>query len=298
MKGIWQTASVQMQMVYLLLLLIASFMVFYLIGVAGMLIGGTPNMLDLTDGNTMFVLKWMQGCSAIGLFIAPPLLFGYFTNHQLGWRALSRQQILLAIAFVLLSMPFINGLAVWNERIHLPSFLGSLESWMRQAEAEAMRMTEAFLVMDTPLDLLINLIIIAVIPAVGEELLFRGVIQKLFLKWNGKVHLSVWLTAFVFSAIHMQFLGFFPRLILGAVLGYMLVWSGSLWLPIIAHFTNNAFAVLVTYFIGIDKINPSMENIGTEGGIIVLISGLGGLLLLYILKELKQKGRSSFEERS
>ena len=289
MKGIWQSASTQMQMVYILLLLIASFVVFYLIGMLGVVVGGMPNMLDLTAGNTMAVLKWMQGCSAIGLFVAPPLLFAYFTKHQLGWNHVNRQQILLAVVFMMLSMPFINGIAVWNEGLHLPSFLGSLESWIRQAEAEAMRMTEAFLVMDTPLDLLVNLLIIAVIPAVGEELLFRGVIQKLFLKWNGKVHLSVWLTAFVFSAVHMQFLGFFPRLILGAVLGYMLVWSGSLWLPIVAHFTNNAFAVLFTYFIGMDKINPSVENIGTEGGSIVLISGLGGLLLLYLLKEMSTK---------
>lgn len=288
MRGIWQSTSVQMQMVYLLLLLIVSFVVFYLIGVVGMLVGGAPNMLDLSDGNTMAVLKWMQGCSAVGLFVAPPLLFAYFTKHQLGWNSISRQQLLLAIAFMLLSMPFVNGLAVWNESLHLPSFLGSLESWMRQAEAEAMRMTEAFLVMETPLDLLVNLLIIAVIPAVGEELLFRGVIQKLFLKWNGKVHLSVWLTAFLFSAVHMQFLGFFPRLILGAVLGYMLVWSGSLWLPIVAHFTNNAFAVLVTYFIGIDKVSPSMESIGSEGGSIILISGLGCLLLLYFIRELSE----------
>ncbi len=289
MKGIWQSASTQMQMVYFLLLLIASFVVFYLIGIVGMLFGGAPNMLDLSDGNTMAVLKWMQGCSAIGLFVVPPILFAYFTNHKLGWTFVSRQQLLLAIAFMLLLMPLINGLAVWNESLHLPSFLGSLESWMRQAEAEAMRMTEAFLVMDTTLDLLVNLLIIAVIPAIGEELLFRGVIQKLFLKWNGKVHLSVWLTAFVFSAVHMQFLGFFPRLILGAVLGYMLVWSGSLWLPIVAHFTNNAFAVLITYFIGIDKVNPSVESMGSEGGSIVLISGLGGLLLLYLLKEMSIK---------
>jgi len=201
----------------------------------------------------------------------------------------NRQQILLAVAFIMLSLPFINGIAVWNEGLHLPSFLFPIESWMRQSEAEAMRMTEAFLIMDTPLDLLINLIIIAIIPAIGEELLFRGLIQKLFLKWNGKLHLSVWLTAFVFSAVHIQFLGFFPRLLLGAVLGYMLVWSGSLWLPIIAHFTNNAFAVLLTYFIRMDKINPSMENIGTEGGSIVLISGLGGLLFLYLLKETSTK---------
>ena len=278
-----------MQMVYFLLLLIVSFVVFYLIGVAGMLFGGVPNMLDLLDGNTMAVLKWMQGCSAIGLFVAPPLLFSYFTNHKLGWIKVNRQQLLLAIAFMLLSMPFINALAVWNESLHLPSFLGSLEIWMRQAEAEAIRMTEAFLKMETPLDLFINLLIIAIIPSIGEELLFRGVIQKLFLKWNGNIHLSVWLTAFVFSTVHMQFLGFFPRLVLGAVLGYMFVWSGSLWLPIVAHFTNNAFAVLITYFIGIDKINPSLENLGTEGGSVVLISGLGGLLLLYLLKEMSCK---------
>lgn len=289
MKGIWQSASIQMQLVYLLLLLIASFVLFYLIGMLGFILGETPNMLDLTVGNTMSVLKWMQGCSAIGLFVAPPLLFAYFTKHQLGWNHVNRQQILLAVAIMMLSMPFINGLAVWNEGLHLPSFLGSLESWIRQAEAEAMRMTEAFLIMDTPLDLLINLVVIAIIPAVGEELLFRGVIQKLFLKWNGKVHLSVWLTAFVFSAVHMQFLGFFPRLILGAVLGYMLVWSGSLWLPIVAHFTNNAFAVLLTYFIGMDKINPSVEKLGAEGGSVVLISGLGGLLLLYLLKDMPAK---------
>ena len=280
-----------MKMVYFLLLFIASFVLFYLIGLVGLLIGGAPNMLDLSDGKTISVLKWMQACSAIGFFLAPPLLFAYFTNHELGWNSVNRQQLLLAIAFMLLTLPFINRLAMWNENLHLPSFLVSLESWMRQAEAEAMRMTKAFLVMDTPLDLLLNILIIAVIPALGEELFFRGVIQKLFLKWNGKVHLSVWLTAFVFSAVHMQFLGFFPRLILGAVLGYMFVWSGSLWLPIMAHFTNNAFAVVVTYLIGFDKVNSSMESMGSEGESIFLISGLGGLLLLYLIKEMSAKNK-------
>ena len=85
MKGIWQSASIQMKMVYFLLLLIASFVLFYLIGLVGLMVGGAPNMLDLSDGNTISVLKWMQACSAIGLFIAPPLLFAYFTNHKLGW---------------------------------------------------------------------------------------------------------------------------------------------------------------------------------------------------------------------
>ena len=158
---------------------------------------------------------------------------------------------------------------------------------MRQAESDAMRMTQAFLVMNTPLDLLINLFIIAVIPALGEELLFRGLIQKLVYKWKSNIHLSIWLTAFLFSAVHMQFLGFFPRMLLGALLGYMLVWTGSLWLPIIAHFTNNALAVLMTYFSGLEPLQSTLEN--SEFGLELVVSVVGTLLLLYIFKELSDK---------
>ena len=286
LKGIWQLASVQLQIMYLLMMILVSFVVFSALGMLGTLLVGMPNMSDLSAGNTMSVLKWMQGCTAIGLFVVPPLLFAYTTKHALGWKKISRQQGMLAVAVMLLAIPSINALAVWNEGLYLPEFLTSLEQWMRAAEAQAMRMTEAFLVMDSPVDLVVNLLLVAAIPAIGEELLFRGVLQKLFLKWNGKVHLSVWLTAFLFSAMHFQFLGFVPRFLLGGMLGYLFVWSGSVWLPILAHFTNNAVAVLITYFVGIKQINPEIETLGGEGGSAVLISGLGCLLLLYFIKEI------------
>ena len=287
MKGIWQSATTQMQVFYLLLLIIFSFVVFSLIGMTAILVGGTPNMIDLHQGSTMGVLKWIQACSAIGLFIVPPLLFTYFTNTKLAWGGFNRQQLLLVVAIMLFSMPLVNVLAIWNEALHLPSFLQPLENWMRQAESDAMRMTQAFLVMNTPLDLLINLLIIAVIPALGEELLFRGLIQKLVYKWKSNIHLSIWLTAFLFSAVHMQFLGFFPRMLLGALLGYMLVWTGSLWLPIMAHFTTNAIAVLMTYFSGLEPLQSTLEN--SELGLELVVSVVGTLLLLYIFKELSDK---------
>jgi membrane protease YdiL (CAAX protease family) len=106
----------------------------------------------------------------------------------------------------------------------------------------------------------------AVIPALGEEFLFRGLIQKLFKDLSGNVHAGIILSAILFSAMHMQFYGFIPRFALGVMLGYMMYWSGSLWLPIIAHFINNFLAVITTWAAanGSLKINP--DTIGTEPG--------------------------------
>src|SRR5207344_1198984 len=97
------------------------------------------------------------------------------------------------------------------------------------------------------LSLAINLFIIAFLPALGEELFFRGMMQKLFSQLTKNNHLAIIITSIIFSAIHLQFYGFLPRMVLGIFLGYLLVWSGSLWLPILAHFVNNASAVLFTF---------------------------------------------------
>lgn len=282
-KGMWQSASVQMQIMYLLMIILLSSVVFSMLGFAGALFYGMPNMSDLSDGNTLPVLKWMQGCTAVGIFVAPPLLFAYLTQHNLGWKKVSRQASMLSVAIILLSVPSIQALALWNEGLHLPAFLSEVELWMRTAEAEAMRMTEAFLQMDSTTALVANLLVMALIPAVGEELLFRGVLQKLFYQWNGRLHLSVWLTAFLFSAMHFQFLGFVPRLLLGALLGYLFVWSGSVWLPIIAHFANNAAAVLLAYFVGQGTLSDPASSFDSG---VLLVSALGCLLMIYFLKEL------------
>jgi membrane protease YdiL (CAAX protease family) len=104
---------------------------------------------------------------------------------------------------------------------------------------------------------------IAFLPSIGEELLFRGVIQRIFTNWTRNYHWGIWISALLFSALHMQFYGFIPRMFLGVLFGYLLVWSGSMWLPIIAHFINNAVAVVAMYLIDKELLSPEIEEIGT-----------------------------------
>jgi len=126
-------------------------------------------------------------------------------------------------------------------------------------------------------DLLINLLVIAIIPAVGEELLFRGVIQKQFTALTHSKGAAVVLTAILFSALHMQFFGFLPRFALGVLLGYLYVWSGSIWLPVLAHFFNNATAVLLVWVAEREGMPFNPDTIGTEPDQALL---LGGSVLL------------------
>src|SRR5690606_9694418 len=95
--------------------------------------------------------------------------------------------------------------------------------------------------------LAINLLMIAIIPAIGEELLFRGGIQNIFYKWFKNPHIAIWAAAILFSAIHVQFYGFIPRMLLWALFGYLLVWGKSIWYPIIGHFINNGSAVVTAF---------------------------------------------------
>jgi membrane protease YdiL (CAAX protease family) len=153
-------------------------------------------------------------------------------------------------------------------------------------------LTKKFLEIKSTPELMLNLVMIALIPALGEELLFRGIIQRIFTDWSKNVHAGIWISAALFSAMHMQFYGFIPRLLLGVLLGYMLVWSGSLWLPILAHFFNNASAVIAIFLYNRGSISMDPDKIGIEesdtgyliAGTVIFLS------LLYVFyKRLKSK---------
>jgi membrane protease YdiL (CAAX protease family) len=248
-------------------------------------------LTDLQNEKTIFSLKFLQAWSSVGIFIVPPFLFAYLSGNSLTFKSVSRQQLMLTAVIIFFAMPLINGLSLWNEQLHLPAFLESVEAWMRATEAKAMAITEAFLAVNTPLGLAVNILIIAIIPALGEELLFRGVIQKELSKWSGKVHLSIWITAFLFSVMHLQFLGFLPRFLIGGLLGYMFYWSGSIWLPILAHFVNNGVAVILYYMVAKGRLTADVETIGVNEGqtSMLLISFLSVGFLLYLLREISLK---------
>jgi len=146
----------------------------------------------------------------------------------------------------LAAVPLVNFLVNWNQGIQFPSFLEGVEKWMRTAEDNAQRVTELMLQGESWSDLLWQLLVVAVMAGFGEELLFRGTLQSI-VSSKGRIHSAIWITAFIFSLIHMQFYGFIPRLLLGAWFGYLLLWSGSIWVPVAAHFANNAISIAFHY---------------------------------------------------
>ena len=236
-------------------------------------------------------LKWVQLIQTAALFLLPPFLMAFLWAKQpLEWLKLkseTRGYGLWAIFLMLIALPAINLVGYFNQQMSLPAFLEPLEQWMKTAEANAAHLTEQFLSVTTFDGLIINILLMALLPAVAEELTFRGVLQNLFevkdetLKKKGKrVHLAIWCTAILFSAIHMQFYGFLPRMLMGALFGYALVWTGSLWIPILMHFTNNAMAVIL-YFLAI-RSGWDMDKVDTIGTNDTLWLGVVSLILTII----------------
>ena len=254
-------------------------------------------MSDLDAPNAVNIMRIVQTLSSIGAFILPPFLIAYlFSQHPLHYLGLSKlprkNSMLLVVAAMILITPLINFLGEINSHLHLPSFLKSVEDWMRDSEDKAAVITKKFLEMNSSMDLFINLIMIGLIPAIGEELVFRGVVQKIFSQWSKNVHIGIWSAAFLFSAMHMQFYGFLPRMMLGGLLGYLYVWSGSLWLPIIGHFVNNAGAVLMSYFFQRGDLKLDPDKIGAENDLLTVAMSLvigGGLFyFIYLQREKEQ----------
>ena len=162
---------------------------------------------------------------------------------------------------------------------------------MQNSEDQAGKITESFLAGNTLSSLANNIILIGILPAVGEELLFRGIVQQLFKKMYGNAHVAIWISAALFSALHLQFFGFLPRLVLGAMFGYMLEWSGTLWLPIIAHFLNNTIAVIAYYLTHQGLLKTDLDKTGTvaDGSFFLVIVSLIFLTVFFRILYLKRE---------
>lgn len=233
-------------------------------------INSIKEILDSPDPATYSsVLKFIQGFQSFGLFIFPAILFALLFKQgdvfKVSTRAPLRPSTLLILFFLFLCyLPLINFTVELNSYLRLPSFLAEIEQWMRSSEGNAELLTEVLLVMNSPSDLLLNLLIIGVLPALGEELIFRGYVQQILNRGRKKGHFGIWISALLFSALHLQFFGFLPRLLLGAFFGYLFYWSRNMWVPIIAHFINNGTAVVVAYAIGASTMEEKVDTIGTS----------------------------------
>ncbi|NBW02947.1 MAG: CPBP family intramembrane metalloprotease [Cytophagia bacterium] len=169
---------------------------------------------------------------------------------------------LWAILTILVSMPFLEYVIQWNQNLILPAGFEELESWMKTSEQNMAQLTKFLLNFTSPTDFAIAIAVIGGMAALGEEIFFRGVVQSLFERYIGNAHVAIWVSAAIFSFIHMQFYGFFPRLFLGAFFGYLYVWFRTIWVPIAAHFFNNAWTLLMHYLYQQKQIQINPEEMG------------------------------------
>lgn len=240
-------------------------------------------------------LLLMQGATAFTLFLFVPYAFQRWEKMQGAdpkrWAFLhggtrlsgssARLPMQLGLTFLLtfLVMPLNSLFAEWNQSFPLPEALVEME-------AKAAALTKMIVSFETPVELLLGVLIIGLIPGLGEEYLFRGILQNKMRQIQPNTHLAIWITAFIFSAIHFQFGGLLPRMLLGALFGYLYVWSGHLAVPVFAHFVNNTFSFILMGLHFKGDLAFDIEAVGQESPLpgVVISSALAGLLLWYFYR--------------
>ncbi|MBI1287173.1 MAG: CPBP family intramembrane metalloprotease [Flavobacteriales bacterium] len=249
---------------------------------------------NMTDPELLPALRLLQVLQGFGMLILPSVGFLWISESSERLKQVfqvpTRQSVMLSIALFLVAFPFINYVAEWNASWNIPTAMGD---WMEQKEQSAGKLTELFLDMPSVWFLVLNVVMIGLLPAVGEELIFRGIIQRGLQKQIGNPHAAIWLAAILFSAFHFQFLGFVPRMLMGVAMGYLLYWSGNLWYPIIAHFTNNASAVILNYGIQHGDVDSAMDQAGTGNSTMAVFSLVFCMMLLYLFKRHQEAAASA-----
>ena len=252
---------------------------------------------DSTPSDRNFV-RWSTILNQLGSFLIPALFFTFFFYKNNWARFLQIKNfpklsnLLLGAMLMIAALPLVQFSYWLNLKVPLPD-------WAVELEEMTAGLIENLLKVDEPYELWFNIFVVAVIPAICEEILFRGVIQKKLYGWVKSPHVAVWIAARVFSAIHFQFQGFLPRVLLGALLGYLFYWTGNLWVAIFGHFVNNAFSVVGQYLHQTGQIDIDLDNTDEVSWTATIISlvvvlFLGNLFLKNNLPHL-QAGKTNTE---
>lgn len=292
-------------------LLIAGFFIGQFVSamfVYGFMFANGATMEDLSDPSAMFeyvslsqLLLAQAFYTLVFTFLTPWFYLKFIAKK--GIKDLYQQHktpLLPAILTVLATVAFmfVNVYLVeWNANIDLPDSMSGIEKILKSLEEQLAETTEKFTTFNNFGSFLLGFVVIAVLPGIGEEIMFRGVLQNTLHKYSGNKHIAIWVTGFLFAAIHMQFYGLVPRMMLGVLFGYLYVWSGNLWLPIISHITNNGLAVILTYAAQLEATDINIDETESMPG---WASGLGlvvclGLLFLLRNYYLRSKSKNEFQ---
>jgi membrane protease YdiL (CAAX protease family) len=255
--------------------------------------------LKPSDIEKINTIKILQLISSVFSFVIPSILVALLFSSKNWLEFLSLKKHPGILSFILIPlylfsiMPVMNVIISWNENISFPDSMQSLEQSFKAAEESSKNMVNVMISGTSISALIINILLVGLLPAVGEELLFRGVIQKHLARMFKNPHLAIFISAFLFSAVHFQFYGFIPRLMLGMIFGYLVYYSGSMWTAIFAHFFNNSMAVIAIFLQNSGKITENPDNLGTQKGdiVFVIISLFLSILTAILLLRYFKKGQ-------
>lgn len=277
LKGIYNSGTATLQISILL-----SFVL------TGAILSGAFQIVlyPVLPGSPEDKLRVLQTIASICLFFLPAVGSAYlFSEHITSFLSLKKsntKMALLAIVSIIALSPAINITTVINQQITFPAFMEPIETWMKAQETEMNQLTKQLLAEPGIAPLLFNLFVIAVIASITEEFLFRGTFQRIVEKWSKNHHIVIWTTAFIFSAVHIQFYGLIPRMLLGAYLGYLLYWSQSIYIPIVAHFANNAVGVIIMSNASLSESKLFSEQTSLSDTLLPGFAGLS-LFILFVL---------------
>jgi len=210
------------------------------------------------NGNNLNAYRFMQIMSTIVIFGFSSIIMSFLiTGKGLGYfrfeRRISRNSMLLVPVIMLLVFPVITLVYSYTSRIPVPEELAQLE--------KSLEVFTMGLLGDPSIGIfMINFLMIAILPAVFEEMLFRGVLMKQLTKVSGSHHIGILLSGIIFGLIHGQVFKFLPIAVLGILLGYLYWWTKNLWFPIAAHFFHNGIQVIAYFLVARGVLNIDLES--------------------------------------
>lgn len=240
---------------------------------------------ESTHSNARIALLFIQGLgSGLGFLLGGWLFMRFVDRASVAWEqqfnSVKFNKILLLLPLLFGFVLFNSAFIYWNAQIEFPEFMSGFEKWALLKEEEMMRLTLYLTDFSDKKEFFVGVLVIGVMAGIGEEYLFRGILQPKLHIYTGNAHAGIWIAAFIFSAIHLQFYGFLPRLMLGALFGYLYYYSGSLVYPIVAHILNNTLTIIAVYFDKLGIMEFQIEGPGEMEWYYVLL-GLGVFLISF-----------------
>jgi uncharacterized protein len=287
-----------LQFLLVIVILIVALVIGTLVGLGIIMIAfGMDTMKAITTVNTadphfataLWIVQFTG--TTFPILITPVFFATVVMNNKADYLRTSfrfpQQLLLIVFAVMMFSFPVIELLSNINQKIPVPKFL----QWMADSQKNEQKMMEAMMNMKGIGDVIFNVLFIGLLTAVVEEFLFRGCLQTIFKQWTKNIHVAIWVTAILFSFFHMDFYGFLPRVLLGALFGYFVAWSGSIWPAVWAHFINNGTIVVLTYLYQKNntKVNPDSTHVFNSLAYIISIVIILFLFWIYRRMALQQK---------